>query len=225
MKILVVEDDADTARYVVRGLRERGFMVDQAGNGRDGFVLAAGQQYDVAIFDRRLPERDGLSVVKALRGAGVTTPILFLTTMAGVADRVQGLEAGGDDYLVKPFAFEELLARVNALARRPPVASLETTLQVDDLRMELITRKVSRGAQRIELQTLEFRLLEYLMRHAGQLVTRTMLLENVWDFHFDPKTNIVETNLSRLRAKIDRGFPTQLIHTIRGSGYCLRPPD
>jgi two-component system OmpR family response regulator len=222
MKILVVEDDTETAAYIANGLREQGYIVDQALNGRDGLFLAAGEHYDVVILDRMLPGLDGLTVVKTLRGAGVKTPILFLTTMGGVPDRVQGLEAGGDDYLVKPFAHEELVARVNALGRRPPIANVETVLRIGDLQIDLITRSVSRGGQRIELQAQEYKLLEYLMRHAGQAVTRTMLLERVWDFHFDPKTNIVETNMSRLRAKVDRGFATQLIHTVRGSGYCLR---
>jgi two-component system OmpR family response regulator len=225
MKILVVEDDTETAAYIANGLQEHGFTVDQALNGRDGLFLAVGEHYDVVIVDRMLPGLDGLTVVKTLRGAGVRTPILFLTTMGGVADRVKGLEAGGDDYLVKPFAYEELVARVNALGRRPPIASVETVLRVGDLQIDLITRSVSRGEQRIELQAQEYKLLEYLMRHAGQTVTRTMLLESVWDFHFDPRTNIVETNMSRLRGKVDRGFVTQLIHTVRGSGYCLREPD
>jgi two-component system OmpR family response regulator len=225
MKILVIEDDTETAAYIANGLREHGFTVDQALNGRDGLLLAAGEHYDVLIVDRMLPGLDGLTVVKTLRGAGVKTPILFLTTMGGVPDRVQGLEAGGDDYLVKPFAYEELVARVGALGRRPPIASVQTALRVGDLKMNLITRSVSRGEQRIALQAQEYKLLEYLMRHAGHTVTRTMLLENVWDFHFDPKTNIVETNMSRLRGKVDRGFATQLIYTIRGAGYCLRAPD
>jgi two-component system OmpR family response regulator len=225
MKILVIEDDTETAAYIANGLREHGFTVDQALNGRDGLFLAAGEHYDVLIVDRMLPGLDGLTVVKTLRGAGVKTPILFLTTMGGVPDRVQGLEAGGDDYLVKPFAYEELVARVGALGRRPPIASVQTALRVGDLKMNLITRSVSRGEQRIALQAQEYKLLEYLMRHAGHTVTRTMLLENVWDFHFDPKTNIVETNMSRLRGKVDRGFATQLIYTIRGAGYCLRAPD
>jgi two-component system, OmpR family, response regulator len=225
MKILVIEDDTETAAYIANGLREHGFTVDQALNGRDGLFLAAGEHYDVLIVDRMLPGLDGLTVVKTLRGAGVRTPILFLTTMGGVPDRVQGLEAGGDDYLVKPFAYEELVARVGALGRRPPIASVQTALRVGDLKMNLITRSVSRGEQRIALQAQEYKLLEYLMRHAGHTVTRTMLLENVWDFHFDPKTNIVETNMSRLRGKVDRGFATQLIYTIRGAGYCLRAPD
>lgn len=224
MKVLVIEDDASTGAYVKRGLEEHGHVVDLAGNGRDGLFLAAGEAYDVMIVDRMLPGLDGLAVVKTARGAGVKTPVLFLTTMVGVGDRVEGLEAGADDYLVKPFAFAELLARVNALARRPPMAPVETVLRVADLEMDLIGRKVRRAGQAIEIQPREFRLLEYLMRNAGRVVTKTMLLENVWEFHFDPKTNIVETHISRLRSKIDKGFEAELLETVRGSGYILRAP-
>lgn len=224
MKVLVIEDDPKTGAYLRKGLEEQGHVVDLAANGRDGLFLAAGEAYDVMIVDRMLPGLDGLGVVKTVRGAGVKTPVLFLTTMAGVGDRVEGLEAGGDDYLVKPFAFAELLARINALARRPPMAQVLTTLVVADLEMDLIGRKVRRAGQEVELQPREFRLLEYLMRNAGRMVTRTMLLENVWEFHFDPKTNIVETHISRLRSKIDRGFGADLIETVRGSGYVLRAP-
>jgi two-component system, OmpR family, response regulator len=222
MKILVIEDDVETGAYIKKGLLEHGHVVELAANGRDGLFLAAGEALDVMIVDRMLPGLDGLSVVKALRATGAKVPVLFLTTMSGVGDRVEGLEAGGDDYLVKPFAFAELLARVNALARRPPMARVETVLRVSDLEMDLIGRKVRRAGQEIELQPREFRLLEYLMRNAGRVVTRTMLLENVWEFHFDPKTNIVETHISRLRSKIDRGFDRELIETVRGSGYLLR---
>ena len=225
MKILLIEDDTDTAGYVARGLREQGHVVDVADNGRDGLFLAADDSYDVMIVDRMLPGLDGIAVVKTLRGAGVRAPILFLTTMGGIDDRVAGLESGGDDYLVKPFAFAELLARIHALARRQPIADRVTSYNVADLEVDLVTRRVSRAGRRIDLQPLEFRLLEYLLRHAGRIVTRTMLLENVWEFHFDPHTNIVETNISRLRAKIDRGFDDELIHTVRGAGYCLREPD
>lgn len=224
MKVLVIEDDKDTGAYVKKGLEEHGHVVDLAPNGRDGLFLAAGEKYDVMVVDRMLPGLDGLNVVKTIRGAGVKTPVLFLTTMSGVDDRVEGLEAGGDDYLVKPFAFAELLARVSALARRPAMAAVEIVLRVGDLEMDLIKRNVTRGNQLIELQPREFLLLEYLMRHVDRVVTRTMLLENVWDFHFDPKTNIVETHISRLRAKVDRGHSVELIHTVRGSGYCLRAP-
>lgn len=224
MKVLVIEDDKDTGAYVKSSLEEHGHVVDLAINGRDGLFLAAGEKYEVMIVDRMLPGLDGLNLVKTIRGAGVRTPVLFLTTMAGVDDRVEGLEAGGDDYLVKPFAFAELLARVNALARRPAITAVETVLRVGDLEMDLIKRRVTRGNRSIELQPREFLLLEYLMRHTDRVVTRTMLLENVWEFHFDPKTNIVETHISRLRGKVDRGHSIELIHTVRGSGYCLRAP-
>jgi two-component system OmpR family response regulator len=225
VKILVVEDDAETGSYIKTGLEEHGHVVDLARNGRDGLFLAAGEQYDVIVVDRMLPGLDGLGLVKTIRGAGISTPALFLTALSGVGDRVEGLEAGGDDYLIKPFAFSELIARLNALARRPAAQKIETNLTVADLEMDLIARQVKRAGRIVELQPREFRLLEYLMRNAGKMVTRTMLLEHVWDFHFDPKTNIVETHLSRLRAKVDRPFDTELIHTIRGSGYCLRAPS
>lgn len=222
MKVLVIEDDVETGAYIKKGLMEHGHVVELATNGRDGLFLAADDSYDVMIVDRMLPGLDGLSVVKTLRATGAKTPVLFLTTMSGVGDRVEGLQAGGDDYLVKPFAFAELLARVQALARRPPLAQVETVLRVKDLEMDLIGRKVRRAGKEIDLQPREFRLLEYLMRNAGRVLTRTMLLEHVWEFHFDPKTNIVETHISRLRSKIDRGFDDELIETVRGSGYLLR---
>jgi two-component system, OmpR family, response regulator len=225
MKILVIEDDPETAAYVANGLKEHGHTVDQAQNGRDGLFLAAGEVYDVLVVDRMLPGVDGLGIVKTIRGTGIKTPVLFLTTLGGIDDRVEGLEAGGDDYLVKPFAFAELVARINALARRPPLAAIETTLRVADLELDLLKRTVARAGQRIDLQPQEFKLLEYLMRYAGRVVTRTMLLENVWEFHFDPQTSVVETHISRLRSKVDRDFDVELIHTIRGSGYCLRAPD
>jgi two-component system, OmpR family, response regulator len=225
VKILIVEDDAETASYVAAGLGEYGHVVDRAQNGRDGLFLAAGQTYDVMIVDRMLPGLDGLSLVKTVRSAGVGTPVLFLTTLGGIDDRVAGLEAGGDDYLVKPFAFAELNARLNALVRRPAMAPVETVLRIADLEMDLLKRTATRGGQDLDLQPREFKLLEYLMRHAGRVVTRTMLLEQVWDFHFDPKTNIVETHISRLRSKVDRAFDTELIHTVRGAGYMLRAPD
>ncbi len=225
MRILLIEDDPETASYIATGLQEHGHVVDQARTGKDGLMLAIGEPYDVLIADRMLPELDGLSIVKAVRAAEVRTPVLFLTTLGGIDDRVSGLEAGGDDYLVKPFAFAELLARVNALARRPPMSAAQTTLRVEDLEMDLLKRSVSRKGQRIDLQPREFQLLEYLMRHAGEVVTRTMLLEAVWDFHFDPQTNVVETHISRLRSKIDRGFQAPLLHTVRGAGYCIRAPE
>lgn len=220
MKILLLEDDAPTREHLRRNLEQADHVVEVCATGRDAIFLASGEAYGVLIIDRMVPEVDGLSAVKALRISGVTTPALFLTAMGGVEDRVEGLEAGGDDYLVKPFAMTELLARVAALGRRPAVAEA-AILQLSDLEMDLIKRTVKRGGQRIELQAQEFKLLEYLMRHAGQIVTRTMLLENVWSFHFDPKTNVIESHMSRLRAKVDRGFDRELIHTIRGAGYRL----
>ena len=224
MKILLIEDDADTLDYVANGLAEHGHVVDRAVNGRDGLFLAAGSPYDLLIVDRMLPGLDGLAVVKTLRGAGVRTPILFLTTMGGVYDRVEGLDAGGDDYLVKPFAFAELMARVNALVRRPPLSSVETVLKVADLELDPARRSVTRAGRLVELQPREFLLLEYLMRHAGRVVTRSMLLEQVWEFHFEPKTSIVETHISRVRGKIGRADEPELIHTVRGAGYSVHEP-
>ena len=224
VKILLIEDDSQTADYILKGLREHGHVVDKTDNGRDGLYMATGEPYDVMIVDRNLPKMDGLSLVKAARTSGTRTPVLFLTTMGGVDDRVAGLEAGADDYLVKPFAFAELLARVGALARRPPMVAT-TSLRAGDLEIDLLSRAVTRGGKRIELLAQEFKILEYLMRHAGEIVTRTMLLEKVWDFHFDPKTNIVETHISRLRSKIDKGFDKPLLHTVRGAGYVIRTPD
>jgi two-component system OmpR family response regulator len=221
VKILLVEDDAETANYVLQGLHEAGHNVAVAPGGRDGLFRAAGEEWDLLIVDRMLPGLDGLGMVRTLRAAGVGTAVLFLTTLGGIDDRVDGLNAGADDYLVKPFAFSELAARVAALGRRPRRAVLETTLKVLDLEMDLLARTVRRGAENVDLQPREFRLLEYLMRHADQVVTRTMLLENVWDFHFDPHTNVVETHISRLRGKIDKGRASPLIHTVRGAGYCL----
>lgn len=219
MKILVLEDEPETAAYIRKGLIEAGHVVDLCADGRDAFHLASRADYDVLVLDRMVPGMDGLRTVKSLRAAGVRTPVLFLTAISGVGDRVEGLEAGGDDYLVKPFAFTELAARLNALARRPPISEVKTVLKAADLEMDLLKRTVTRATRRIELKPQEFRLLEYLMQHAGQVVTRTMLLENVWDFHFDPKTNIVESHMSRIRAKVDRGFSRELIQTVRGAGY------
>ena len=224
MKLLLVEDDREAAGYLKRALAEAGHTVDHAASGRDGLLLAAGEPYDVMVLDRMLPGLDGLSLLRTIRAAGVTTPVLLLTALGGIDDRVEGLEAGGDDYLVKPFAFAELLARVNALARRPPPREVETRLRVADLEMDLLKRTVSRRGERIELQPREFQLLEYMMRHADRVVTRTMLLESVWEFHFDPRTNIVESHISRLRGKVDRGRGPELIHTVRGAGYCIREP-
>ena len=224
MKILLIEDDARMADYTADGLNRQGHVVDVAHTGRDGLFLAAGEAYDLLIVDRMLPEMDGLTLVKVARGAGLRAPILFLTTMGGIDDRVEGLEAGGDDYLVKPFAFAELAARIAALARRPPLNVHTTLLKVGDLEMDCAKRSVMRRSTAIALQPRELRLLEYLMRREGQVITRTMLLEQVWDFHFDPQTSVVETHMSRLRAKIDRDFAPELIHTIRGAGYVLRAP-
>ncbi len=222
MRILVIEDDLETATYLVEGLKEVGHNVSAVQSGRDGFFLGASEEFDLAIVDRMLPEMDGLSIVSALRAAKIETPVLFLTTMSGVDDRVTGLNAGADDYLVKPFAFSELVARVAALGRRPRKTAAETSFRIADLELDLLTRTVHRAGREITLQPREFSLLEFLMRHAGHVVTRTMLLENVWDYHFDPRTNIVESHLSRLRTKVDKGYSVELIHTVRGSGYCLR---
>jgi two-component system OmpR family response regulator len=225
MKILLVEDDAETATYLKRALSEAGHGIDHTASGRDGLMLAAADPYDVIILDRMLPQVNGLTILRAIRAAGVKTPVLILTALGGIDDRVEGLEAGGDDYLVKPFAFAELQARLNALARRPAPRDAPTAFMVADLHLDLLSRKVTRAGARIDLQPREFQILEFLMRNAGRLVTRTMLLEAVWDFHFDPTTNIVETHISRLRGKVDRDFGADLIHTVRGSGYCLREPD
>ncbi|HXQ10511.1 MAG TPA: response regulator transcription factor [Caulobacteraceae bacterium] len=225
MKLLLVEDDKEGGAYLKKALAEAGHTVDHAADGRQGLLLAAGEPYEVIILDRMLPGVDGLAILRTIRASGVKTPVLLLTALGGIDDRVEGLEAGGDDYLVKPFAMAELLARVNALARRPPPQDVQTTLEVADLKLDRLRRTVTRGGARIELQPREFQLLEYLMRHRGRVVTRTMLLESVWDFHFDPKTNIVETHMSRLRAKVDRGHGLELIHTVRGAGYCMSEPD
>ncbi len=222
MKILVIEDDAETSSYLTHGLQEAGYTVDTAPNGRDGLFLATGGNYEVVIVDRMLPGLDGLSVVKAMRSAAIKSPVLFLSTLSDIDDRVTGLDAGGDDYLVKPFALSELLARVSALSRRPALGAQPTVLTVGDLKMDLLKRRVTRQDKPIDLQPREFRLLEYLMQNAGRVVTRSMLLEAVWDFHFDPQTTVVETHISRLRAKVDREFDLELIHTVRGAGYCLR---
>jgi len=225
MKILVIEDDLRMQAYVAECLRQNNHVVVEAATGRDGLLLASDGDFDALIIDRMLPGYDGLTIVKMLRAAGIQTPAIFLTTMDGIDDRVEGLNAGADDYLVKPFAFAELNARLQALSRRPPINGVKTVLQVGDLEMNLIRRTVTRAGKTIELQPQEFRLLEYLMRSDGRVVTRSMLLENVWNFHFDPQTSIVETHISRLRGKIDRGFGQDLLKTIRGAGYCLRVHD
>ncbi|MGH6937711.1 winged helix-turn-helix domain-containing protein [Hypericibacter sp.] len=221
MKILLIEDDAETAGLVADGLRETGYTVEEVRDGREGLVKAIKESFDVLVVDIRLPNLDGLSVVRLARAARVATPILFLTTMDSVADRVRGLKEGGDDYLVKPFALAELCARVDALARRRPMTQQETTLSVGDLVVNLIDRSVVRGNVAIELLPREFQLLEYLMRNTGQVVTKKMLLEKVWKFNFDPQTNVIETHISRLRTKIDKPFGQELLHTIRGVGYML----
>lgn len=224
MLILLIEDDADTAGYVTIGLQTAGHTIRTVADGRSGLHKAVEGHWDLLIIDRMLPLLDGLSLLKTLRVAGVETPALFLTTMGGIGDRIAGLRAGGDDYLVKPFALAELAARVEALARRTPGIAGGTTLQFLDLEMDLLTRVVCRGDQQISLQAQEFRLLEYLMRHAGQVVTRTMLLENVWGINFDPRTNVVDGHISRLRAKLHRADAPDLIQTIRGAGYSMRLP-
>lgn len=222
MHILLVEDDKETSDYVARGLREEGHHVDLAANGLDGLHQASEVAYDLLVVDRMIPGLDGIALVKSLRAAGMTSPVLFLTALGAVADRVQGLEAGGDDYLVKPFSFAELRARINALSRRPPLRDEVTVLQVGDLKLDRLSRTATRGDSPLELQQREFQLLEYLMLHAGRVVTRTMLLEQIWGFHFNPGSNIVDTHVSRIRAKIDRGDRAPLIHTVRGAGYMIR---
>jgi two-component system OmpR family response regulator len=222
MHLLIVEDDADTASYMRKGLTEAGYTVDHADNGRDGLFLATSGSFDAIILDRMLPGLDGLAVLQALRAANITTPVLILSALGQVDDRVKGLRAGGDDYLSKPFAFSELQARIEALLRRRDAQAVETKLVVGDLELDLLTRKVRRGAKPIDLQPREMRLLEFMMRHAGQVVTRTMLLEGVWDYHFDPQTNVIDVHISRLRQKLDKGFDKPLLHTMRGAGYSIR---
>lgn len=222
MRILLIEDDQEAAAYLAKGLREAGSTVDHAANGTDGLFLATSERYDVMVVDRMLPGLDGLTIIQTIRSAGNTTPVLILSALGKVDDRVRGLKAGGDDYLVKPYAFAELLARLEALGRRSTGNQPDTRLKVEDLEMDLLARTVSRAGRDIDLQPREFRLLEYLMRHAGQVVTRTMLLENVWEYHFDPQTNLIDVHISRLRQKVDKDFDTPLIHTIRGAGYTLR---
>ncbi len=224
MRILLVEDDPTVAQFVAKGLREAGHVVEHADNGRDGLFMAASEAFDTIILDRMLPGGiDGIRLLETLRSQNNSTPVLLLSALAQVDERVAGLKAGGDDYLTKPFAFSELLARVEALTRRGKTEGPQTKLLVGDLEMDLLSRTVRRAAQKIDLQPREFRLLEYLMRHAGQVVTRTMLLEGVWDYHFDPQTNVIDVHVSRLRQKIDKPYPTSLIHTIRNAGYMLRP--
>ncbi len=223
MRILIIEDDRDAAAYLVKAFREVGHVADHATDGLTGYDLAREGGYDVAVVDRMLPKMDGLSLIGALRAQNVDTPILILSALGQVDDRVKGLLAGGDDYLAKPYAFSELLARVDALARRRPKgASEETVYRIADLELDRLSHKVTRGGVEIPLQPREFRLLEYLMQHAGKVVTRTMLLESVWDYHFDPQTNVIDVHISRLRAKIDKDFDPPLLHTVRGAGYMIR---
>ncbi|MGK9231412.1 response regulator transcription factor [Inquilinus limosus] len=228
MQILLIEDDIETAQHIIASLRDADHTVDHCVTGADGLARAAAARSGCAprllIVDRMLPDIDGITLASRLRQDGNTVPILFLTTLGGVSDRVEGLNAGGDDYLVKPFAVAELLARIDALARRAGAAAVETALRVADLEIDLLKRTATRAGQSIDLQPREFKLLEYLMRHSGQIVTRTMLLEHVWEFHFEPQTTVVETHISRLRSKIDRGFEAPLLDTVRGVGYCLRDP-
>lgn len=221
MRILLVEDDPDTARHVQRGLAESMHVVDHTDNGNDGLGLALTEHYDVVIVDRMLPGRDGISLIKSLRETNQRLPILILSALGDTDDRVAGLKAGGDDYLAKPFAFSELLARVEALQRRTQQDVITTTLQVGDLTVDLLSREVRRANQLISLQPREYRLLLYLVQHANQVVTRTMLLETVWDYHFDPQTNVIDVHISRLRSKIDRDFDSPLLHTVRGAGYVI----
>ena len=225
MKLLVVEDDRETAAYLVKGLAESGYTVDHADDGRDGLFLATSGNYDAMVLDRMLPGLDGLALLGAVRGGGIRTPALILSALGSVDERVNGLRAGGDDYLVKPFAFSELLARIEALSRRGGSPASVTRLRVADLELDLLARSVKRGDKPIDLLPREFQLLEYLMRNAGHVVTRTMLLENVWDYHFDPQTNVIDVHISRLRQKIDKNFAHPLLHTVRGAGYCLRSEE
>ena len=227
MKVLVIEDDEVVCEFVSSSFEQEGHVVDVASNGKDGLFLAMSESYDVLVVDRMLPGIDGLKVIRTIRASDIDTPILILSALADVAERVAGLEAGADDYLVKPFAFSELRARANVLSRRRSNScrEQESELGVGDLRLNLLTRKAQRGETGIELKPREFRLLEYLMRHAGQVVTRTMLLEHVWDYYFDPRTNVIDVHVSRIRQKIDKGFDKPLIHTVRGAGYVIREPD
>lgn len=221
MHILLIEDEPETATYVVAGLQQAGHEVVVSEDGRTGLLKAASENWDLLIVDRMLPGLDGLALVRMLRTGSISVPVLFLTTMGGVGDRVAGLRAGGDDYLVKPFAFSELEARVEALGRRSSNLSPDTVLRAGDLEMDLLAHTVTRAGRKLDLQRQEFKLLEYLLRHGGQVVTRTMLLENVWGYHFDPRTNVVDSHISRLRGKIG----ADLVHTVRGAGYCVRMPD
>lgn len=223
MRILVVEDDAKIASFIVKGLKQSGFAVDHAGDGEDGLRLARTHPYDVLVLDIMLPKLDGLSLLRRLREAGVRAPVIILSARASVDDRIKGLQAGGDDYLTKPFAFSELLARIQALIRRASQPTETTRLTVGDLSLDLITRQVTRSGREIELQAKEFALLEYLMRHPGRVLTKTLIIERIYDYNFDPQTNVIDVLVHRLRAKVDKDFPVKLIHTMRGVGYVLKP--
>jgi two-component system OmpR family response regulator len=225
VRVLIIEDDPTLADFVAQGLREAGFAVDTAGDGESGLRLALAAPFDVAVVDLMLPRRDGLAVIETLRARGVRAPVLILSAKRSVDDRVTGLQAGGDDYLVKPFAFAELLARVQALVRRSTTAAEPTRLVVGDVTLDLLTREVHRGGQRLDLRPREFSLLEYLMRHPGRVLSKTMILSHVWGYSFDPNTNVVDVLVSRLREKLDRPFATRLLHTVRGVGYVLRRED
>jgi two-component system, OmpR family, response regulator len=222
MRVLVIEDDRDAATWLVKGLKESGHLVDHAADGEEGLALGREAVHEVLIVDRMLPKLDGLSVIRSLRADGITTPVLILSALSDVDERVRGLRAGGDDYLAKPYSFSELLARVEGLSRRSAGSVQETRLKACDLEIDLLTRDVTRAGKDIPLQPREFKLLEYLMRHAGHIVTRTMLLENVWDYHFDPQTNVIDVHVSRLRSKIDKGFDEPILQTVRGAGYMIR---
>jgi two-component system OmpR family response regulator len=222
MRLLVVEDDREAASYLRKAFREAGHICEVAADGEEGLALALDEQFDVFVIDRMLPKRDGLSLISEIRKRGVLTPVLILSALGQVDDRVTGLRAGGDDYLAKPYAFSELLARIESLARRVAPQSADTVYRVGDLELDRLSHTVTRAGKEIPLQPREFRLLEYLMRHAGHVVTRTMLLENVWDYHFDPQTNVIDVHVSRLRSKIDKGHDKQLLHTVRGTGYMVR---
>ncbi len=222
MKILIIEDDRVASDYLAKALSEKGHVTDQVADGMEGLMHANSEPYDVLIIDRMLPSLDGLSIIETLRKAGKDTPVMIVSALGDVNERVRGLRSGGDDYLVKPYAFAELLARLDIMVNRRGIPGTETTLTVLDLEMDLLTREVKRADQKIELQPREFLLLEYLMRHSGQVVTRTMLLESVWDYHFDPQTNVIDVHISRLRSKVDKDFEKPLIQTIRGAGYSLR---
>jgi two-component system, OmpR family, response regulator len=222
MRILIIEDDKDAAQWLAKGLKESGHLPDSAHDGETGLAMAREGVHDILIVDRMLPKMDGLAIIRTLRAEAYTTPVLILSAMSDVDERVRGLRAGGDDYLAKPYAFAELLARVEGMSRRNPGGAQETRLIVCDLEMDLLTRHVTRAGKPLLLQPREFKLLEYLMRHAGHIVTRTMLLENVWDYHFDPQTNVIDVHVSRLRSKIDKGFEEPILQTVRGAGYMLR---